>query len=407
MNTRLYYTILVLFFLFALAVPAIGCNMAGSANGNGEKQADEASRQESDAAEPESDAEEGEEGEDDKDKEDEKKEHAVPVEVTELVLGPIESVLKSSANLEAEREVKVFSEAARLVQELLVEEGDRVRQGQVLVRLQDEEQRNSLAKVRNELAQAEREYKRQQRLFSEDLISEEEFNNATFGLEQLRISLSDAERELGYTEVKAPIRGIITQRMVNLGDQVNVGQHLFDIVDFDSLVARIYVPEQHLGELKRGQTARISARVSGGRDYTGKVNRIAPVVDPRSGTVKVTVDVGGQPGLRPGMYVDVDLVLATHNAALLVPKRAVVYDDDQMFVFRLAEERRVERIFIQPRLTDRTNIEPLDGLSEGDMLVVAGQAALKDGALVKLPGDEDEEEDEAAGEEEVVERASL
>ena len=110
--------------------------------------------------------------------------------------------------------------------------------------------------------------------------------------------------------------------------------------------------------------------------------------------MKVTVAIGGQPGLRPGMYVDVDLVVATHSTAVLVPKRALVYDNDQMFVFRLDAERRVERIFVEPRLTDKYHIEPLEGLKYGDRVVVAGQAGLKDGALVALPGDD--EKDEAA-----------
>ena len=78
---------------------------------------------------------------------------------------------------------------------------------------------------------------------------------------------------------------------------------------------------------------------------------------------------------------------AVHEGALLLPKRAVVYDNDQLFVFRLGDERRVERIKIERVLEDVTNIEPASGLSEGDQIVVAGQASLKDGALVRLPGD--------------------
>ena len=198
--------------------------------------------------------------------------------------------------------------------------------------------------------------------------------------------------------------------MVNLGDQVQIGQHVFDIVDFDSLVARIFVPEKHLTDLKRGLSARLTSQATGDRVYRGELQRVAPVVDPRSGTVKVTVDVGGQPGLRPGMYVDVDLVTAVNEQAVLVPKRALVYDNDQMFVFRLGDgdkSRRVERVFIEPRLSDKLNIEPAAGLSAGDRLVIAGQAGLKDGALVKLPGDPDPgKEGEADETEKVVETSS-
>ncbi len=136
-----------------------------------------------------------------------------------------------------------------------------------------------------------------------------------------------------------------------------------------------------------------------------RVERVSPIVDPRSGTVKVTIAVGARPGLRPGLYVDVDLVTATHDEALLVPKRAVVYDADQMFVYRLGDERRVERIFIEPLLAVKLFVEPLVGLEVGDEIVVAGQAGLKDGALVSLPGDEAPESEDT--DEEITETAQV
>ena len=321
-----------------------------------------------------------------------KKEEAVPVEVAQIERGSIESVLRFSSNLEAESQVQVFSQARRLITELLVEEGDRVEKDQVLLRLQDDEQRSALAKATSQLERAQREYERKKRLHAQELISEQEFNDATYELDQLGIARQDAQRELSYTDVRAPIAGTVTSRLVNLGDQVQIGQHLYDVVDFESIVARIYVPEKHLVELRNGLEARISAHAGAGHDYRGRVKRIAPIVDPRSGTVKVTVDVGAQPGLLPGMYVDVELVTATHADAVLVPKRALIYDSDQIFVYRLGEERRVERIFIEPRLADKHNVEPIEGIAAGDEVIVAGQAGLKDGALVKLPGDEQDEE---------------
>jgi multidrug efflux pump subunit AcrA (membrane-fusion protein) len=93
--------------------------------------------------------------------------------------------------------------------------------------------------------------------------------------------------------------------------------------------------------------------------------------------------------------VDVDLVVATRAEAVLVPKRAVVYDADQMFVYRLGDDRRVERVFIEPLLTDKDHIEPREGLAAGDRVVVAGQAGLKQDALVRLPGDDESSSEDA------------
>ena len=333
--------------------------------------------------------EDGEDGEDDEDEEE-----PVPVEVARLGRSGIESVLRFSSNLEAEEEVQVVSQAKRLVRELFVEEGDVVRQGRVLLRLQDDEQRSQLSKVRSQFAKAERDYQRQEKLFEQELISDQVFSEALFEYEQLRISVEDAERELGYTEVRAPISGTVTQRLVKVGDQVQIGQHLFDLVDFESIVARIFVPEKHLQQLRPGLVARLSTSSGASEEFVARVERVSPIVDPKSGTVKVTIAVGARVGLRPGLYVDVELVTATHDEALLVPKRAVVYDADQMFVYRLGDERRVERIFIEPLLADKHFVEPREGLDVGDEIVVAGQAGLKDGALVSLPGDEDTESDD-------------
>ncbi len=322
-----------------------------------------------------------------------RKEEAVPVEVATLGRGGIEAVLRFSSNLEAERDVQVFAEAPRRVTELLVEEGDSVRRGQVLLRLQDDEQRSAVAKAEIDLKQRQRDFERHKDLFAQQLVTEQLYNDAAFAVEQAQIALDDARRALGYTEVKAPIGGIVTERMVNLGDHVTVNQQLFRIVDFDSIVARIYVPEKELKTLAVGQQARLRADSLGGVRFRGEIDRVSPIVDPATGTLKVTVATPRQEGLRPGMYVEVELVTTVHDSALLLPKRALVYDNDQAFVFRLGAERRVERLRVAPLLEDALNVEPLEGLAEGDQVVVAGQSGLKDGGLVRLPGDPEPDED--------------
>ncbi|MEZ5332787.1 MAG: efflux RND transporter permease subunit [Thermoanaerobaculia bacterium] len=355
----------------------------------------------------------------------EPEDEAVPVEVATIGRGPIEEVLRFSTNLEAEEAVQVVSQAARQVTQLLVEEGDDVARGAVLLRLQDEEQRTELERVRSQLAKAEREYERQQSLFDQQLVSEQAMNDSTYELEQLKLRLQDAERQLSYATVRAPVAGTITQRMVNVGDQVTVNQHLFDMVDFDSIVARVYVPEKAMPRLRVGQEARILATAFGDEPHFGRIDRIAPVVDPRTGTVKVTVAIPRSQALVPGMYVSVELVTEVHEDAILVPKRAAVYDDDQIFVFRVVEGVRpaaaqdggepgddaaagteavtegtdgepeeargpyltVERLRLRPALESREYLEPADGIEPGDRLVVAGQTGLKDGSEVRLVGD--------------------
>lgn len=335
---------------------------------------------------------------DEDNEEGEEEDEAVPVEIVDLERGRIEAILRFSTNLEAESEVQVFSESARRVTELMVEEGNDVRKGQVLIRLQSEEQQTELARVESQLKKAQIDYERQTNLYDQQLISDEAYNNATYDLEQLRLRLADAKRELGYTEVRAPIAGTVTGRYVNVGDHVTINQHLFDIVDFNSIVARIYVPEKELWRLEVDQEARIFAEAAGDVERLGTVDRIAPKVDPRSGTVKVTVAIPRRTGLLPGMYVAVELITNVHEDAVLVPKKALVYDADQLFIFRLKQDDTVERLLIEAALEDRDHIEPEGVLQAGDRVVVAGQASLKDGSKVRLVGQEVERDSAEATE---------
>lgn len=311
---------------------------------------------------------------------------AVPVEIAVLEQGPIESVLRSSTNLEAESAVRVIAEAARRVTELRVEEGDVVRRSDLLVRLEDDAQRVGLERTRQNLEKARAELARQEDLFSKQLVSEKVYTDARHELELLELALADAQRELSYTEVRAPIAGMVTQRLVKLGDAISPGQELFEIVDFDSLVAKVFVPERELGRISVGQQVRLVAEAARGTVFAGAVDRIAPVVDPRTGTVKVTVKVPRAEGLRPGMFLQAELVTDVRSDALLVPKRALVLDGSTSSVYRLAADDSVERVVIQPSLEAHDVVAVPSGLAVGDRVVVAGQAGLKAGSKVRVVG---------------------
>ncbi len=311
---------------------------------------------------------------------------AIPVAALPMFRGRIESVLRFSTNLEAENRVDVLSETERHVTDLLVEEGDSVRAGQTLLLLEDEAQRTALRRVESQLARSRLEYERQKRLFEQDLISEQAYNQARYDTEQLELALEDSERELSYATVTAPISGIVTERLVNLGDHVETHAKLFEVVDFDSIVARVFVPERQLTGLFVGQPARVLAQSLDG-SHQARVERISPEVDPRSGTVKVTLDIPGDQGLLPGMYVEVDLVAAVEEDALLAPKRALVYDQEQVFVFRVtegAEGPRAERLLVHILIESEDVVQLAGDLAEGQRLIVAGQAGLKDGARIRL-----------------------
>ncbi len=316
--------------------------------------------------------------------EDEKKEpRAVPVETIRIALGPIERIIEATSSLEAEQEVRVISRSANRVVRLLAEEGDLVDKSQLLVQLEDDVQTTALARAENQLAKAREEFDRQESLYRQDLISLQAYQDLRYDLRGLELSVEDARRELGYTRIEAPIGGSVVRRMVKLGDEVSMGQHLFDITDFGSIVARLYIPERELEILEVGQEARVTATAFPGRTFPAHVLRISPIVEAGSGMVRVTIAFGDIGPLRPGMSVVAGIVVDTRAEAVLVPKQALTYDGESQFLFRVRDDDTVERLELDPGLENSLVIEALSEIGEGDTIVLAGQAGLKDGAKVR------------------------
>jgi membrane fusion protein (multidrug efflux system) len=164
---------------------------------------------------------------------------------------------------------------------------------------------------------------------------------------------------------------------------VTAGRPAFRVVDLGALKVEVNLPEKDLARVSPAQVARLRSEVLDEVEVTGKVLRISPVVDPASGTVKITVALDpSQRSLRPGMFVSVEIVTATHAAALLLPKRSLVYEAGAPFVFVVDDEKAVRRA-VELGFAERDKVEVLSGVSEGEGVVVVGQSILRDGTEVK------------------------
>lgn len=321
------------------------------------------------------------------------KEKPILVELHEVQRGVIEVLLERSAALQAEQQVEVLARTQNPAIELLVEEGDPVLKDQVLLRLESDRQRTEYEQSKSQLDKAALEFQRTEKLYQQNLVSESEYANNQFAFQQAQLLCEQAKRELDYTEVRAPISGVITQREVKVGDRVTTGTPIFEIVDLTSTVAVIHVPEQYLPKLKQGMVARLSSDTIGDQLFEGFVSRISPVVDADGGTVKVVVGLSELGHLAPGMWVKVELVLDRKESAVLIPKRAVTYNVDRASVFKaIMDDKGVLRAQRQPLETlnvDKVHIEPAGGFEEGDWIVVAGQAGLKDQVALRQTESED------------------
>jgi membrane fusion protein (multidrug efflux system) len=182
----------------------------------------------------------------------------------------------------------------------------------------------------------------------------------------------------------APFSGVITERSVQAGARVGSSSKLYDLIKLDDMIARVYVPGQYLVNIVGDQRAMITSEFLPDKRFSGWVKRISPVVDPRSGTFKVTVGLRDRfEFLRPGLFVNVQIITDTHEQAVLIPKQAVVYDGGDKFVFAVDDTAAV-RIELQAGFEDADHIESLTEIEPGDQIIIVGQNGLKDKARVRV-----------------------
>lgn len=329
-------------------------------------------------------AEQGAEDGDDAEEADE----PVPVELATVESGAVSSYITATTNLVAEGEVKVLAEVEGRAHRVTVDEGDYVAKGQILANLDRRDAEISLEKARVKEANAETVYKRGRELSKDELISAEDLDERRLNFELARQEREEAEWRLAKTEIRAPIAGRVSERVVQSGQHVRPGDELFQITDFDPLLARIYLPERDVLQLSAGRPVAMSLDAAPDVRFDARIRRIAPVVDPATGTVKVTLEVSDPPRqVRPGSFVTARVVRERRPDAVLVPKDAVLRELQQAYVF-VAQDGDGRALSAVKRavalgLEEDGRVQALSGVEPGERLVVAGQGSLSDGDAIR------------------------
>jgi membrane fusion protein (multidrug efflux system) len=308
----------------------------------------------------------------------------VPVEVAEVSRGDISAFFTGTATLEAEEETQVVAKVGGVVEQILVEEGDYVVAGQVLAKLDDEKLAVQVERTRANLQNLEEEYRRSEELFRGNMISAQEFQKAKYDFERQKAEHDLAKLDLEYTSIRSPISGVVAERLIKMGNMVLPNQATFSVTGMDPLLAVLHVPERQLGKLRVGHAASLEVDALAGAEYLGRIDRISPVVDPATGTVKVTVEVRDRRrSLKPGMFARVNIVHDVHAGALLVPKDAIIAEDRESSVF-VVRDSTAYRQTVQTGYVNSSHIEVLSGVVEGDTVVTIGKGGLKDSTKVEL-----------------------
>lgn len=308
----------------------------------------------------------------------------VPVETAVVTRGPIAAFLSFNSTLETEATVDIYPQTAGQVEELFVEEGRVVKDGDPLLKIEDRELRVDVEDATTNYEHLAKNFARNDDLFKRNLINKQEYEDQRFQLEQSRLRLERAKIRLSYATVRAPFAGVISARETQIGARVGTGTKVFSLVKLDDIVARVYVPGRYLAVVAENQAAVVTSEFLPDRSFKGWVKRISPVIDPKSGTFKVTVGVRGEKPaeLPPGLFVAIRVITDTRDSAVLIPKRAVVYEGGERYVFIAAKDRANKRKLVGG-FEDPQNVEALSGIQVGEQVIVLGHSGLKDGAPVR------------------------
>lgn len=287
-----------------------------------------------------------------------------------------------TVNLETDTEADVVAKVSGEIVELLVHEGQSVTAGQIIARLDRARLGLIAEQARADLNRLKQEYRRNVQLHERGLVSEGAFENLRFDLEALDAAYKLARLDLEHTEIRAPIDGVVAERVGRIGNTVGAGDVVYRISNSGDLLAYLHVPQRDLFRFSVGQLARLSFDAFPEDARTAEIIRISPRVDSDTGTIKLTLGVSNEDRrLRPGMFARVQIIYEVRPEALLVPEEAILADDAQPAVF-VIEDGVARRREVTTGLANGDRVEVTSGLEVTDRVIVVGQSGLRDGTPV-------------------------
>jgi len=312
-------------------------------------------------------------------------EPAIPVEATTVSKGNMAAFYSGTATLEADDQAVVVSQITGVVLEINAEEGDYVEAGQVLARVETDRYRLAVEQANAMLKRLETDYERKKELFEKKLVSAEDYERVSAEFQAQKAAYDLARLDLEYTNIRAPISGFVSARLVRPGNLVKLHDPVYRVTSYDPLLAVLHVPERELRVLRKGLEVTVALDAWQGELFTGEIIRISPVVDPGTGTFRVTAEIKDHDEmLKPGLFGRVEILYDLHEDVPVIPRSAVITEDERSHVFVIDGQGSAIRRNVQLGYERAGMIEVQDGVKSGETVVTAGKGSLSDGAKVEV-----------------------
>ena len=306
----------------------------------------------------------------------------VPVEVTFPVRADIYATYHATTTIASDADAPVLARVPGEVVQIIAEEGDWVEKGQVLARLDGDRLRLEMLAARADLDKVRTEFARYSDLAERGLVSAAMFDGLKYDADVLQATYELKKLNYDYSEIRAPIDGVVSSRDVKLGQNIDANSVVFRITDASELVAYLQIPQAELAKFSAGHSAYLQVDAMPGDHFDATIVRISPTIDVRNGTFRATAFVDNEDGyLVPGMFARFTIEYEKHEDALIIPLDAIVQEDDEMAVYVVTDGEVARRTITTGIATDG-RVEILNGLAEGEEVVVVGLSGLRDGSKV-------------------------
>lgn len=313
------------------------------------------------------------------------------VEVAKVEKAMLVDETQSVGSLRSNQGVMLRPEVGGRVSQVLFKDGQRVSKGQLLVQFDDQLPAAQLMQAKAELSIAQANHTRNQELVSQNFISKRSLDESDAALQVGQAKLALAQATLQRLKVFAPFDGVAGLRQINVGDYLKDGADMVNVEDIDAVLLDFRLAERFQTKIKPGQKAQVTFDALPGRKFTAVVQAIDPLIDANGRSVGIRGCIDNrQMQLRPGMFARVNAVFSERADAMVIPEEAIVPQGGRTFVVRVVpgpnkDELVSERVNVKIGIRQPGRVEILEGLSEGDSVVIAGQQRLqKDGTVVRL-----------------------
>lgn len=322
---------------------------------------------------------------------------AATVQVAQVGRQDIIPKVEYSGSLEPVWSADVSAKVDGRINTLTVSEGDLVKAGTVIATLDTSElaaqvlqAQGNLIAAQSGLEQAELDYNRYAVLAEKGAIAAQMLDGARtkrdLSLGQVRAaegSLALVQEKLNNANVLAPREGVVTKRYLQAGAYTRAGSAIVTVADVSSLLAKATVGEAQVADLAVGTPVKVIINALNGQEFTGTVARVSPVATLPARTFTAEIIVPNESGiLKAGMFAKVELATRTHPKVITVPESALVMREDQKTVFVVSADNKIQQRLIKPGYIGDGLVEVLEGLTDGESIVVDGQNKVKDGAAV-------------------------